>query len=157
MSQNPTESPSPLSPEALAALQSGYQAVVLREATRQALSSAYPPGAHYVDAVVDSLYDGDPISARDRERCLIALLAVNQEPFTLSVHVYWGLMEGLSLGEIAHTLLLAGAYHGMPVYTTGLLAVQKTCGALSTLVVEQNGEAVSSAAVLQRLLQAFGR
>lgn len=64
------------------------------------------------------------------------MLAGRQEALTLGVHIYWGLMEGMTSDEVAHTLVLAGAYQGVPVYATGLLVLEKVTGLLKGLAAE---------------------
>jgi alkylhydroperoxidase/carboxymuconolactone decarboxylase family protein YurZ len=153
MPNNPLDLRFLLGPEELDALRRGYLPDAMKGATRTRVGAMYPPGAPWVDALVDALYGPQPVSPKDRERCLIVLLATRGEPFTLGVHVYWGLMEGLAPEEVGHALLLAGAYHGVPAYATGLLAVQKTCAALKAAIAEQQTD---SARILGRLVQVFG-
>ena len=141
-----------LTPEELQALRGGYKNEVLREASRQALNGRNPAGADFVNGVIDTLYQGEPLSHVDRERCLIAVLAGRQEPLTLAVHIYWGLMEGLGPEEVGHTLVLAGAYQGIPVYATGLLALEKTTAMLKGLAAEG---AVDSGSVLKKIIETF--
>lgn len=141
-----------LTPQELVALRGGYSNVVLREASRKALNGRNPGGSGYVDGVIDTLYQGEPLSHRDRERCLIAVLAGRQEALTLGVHIYWGLMEGLSPEEVSQTLVLAGAYQGIPVYATGLLVLEKTTAMLKGLAAES---AVDSVSVLQAFIATF--
>lgn len=127
---------------------------MMREATRNALNEAYPGGLGYVNGVMDTLYLDGPLTHRDRERCLIALLACRQEPFPLGLHLYWGLMEGLNPDEVKHTLLLAGAYHGICVHATGLLVMRKTSTMLRGLAAEGDS-AVNSALVLRKFIEVF--
>ena len=135
----------------LDALRAGYLPDVMTRVTRLAVASVYPPGAPYVDAIVDSLYGEEPVAPRDRERCVIALLAAQGETLTLALHIYWGLMEGLSPADVGHTVLLAGAYAGVPRYAAGLLVLEKTCTELRKLL-----SGPSSPAVLGHFKQVFG-
>ena len=121
-STGPTGQGTPgLNLQELEVLRGGYNGVLMREATRKALNDAYPGGAGFINGLLDDLYQGEGLSHLDRERCLIAVLAGRGEALTLGIHIYWGLMEGMSPDEVSHTLLLAGAYQGVPVYATGLL------------------------------------
>ena len=79
-----------------------------------------PQGAAFVGSFVDELYRSTPLAPRDRERCLIVMLAERHQTLTLGIHIYWGLMEGLHLPEICQTLLLAGGYSGIDTYSMGL-------------------------------------
>lgn len=138
----------------LSRLRAGYDEGLMQRATRAAASQLYPGGAGYVNAVVDGLYADGPLAARDRERCLIALLARRQEPLMLSVHLYWGVAAGLSPEEVAHTLLLAGAYTGIPNYTAGLVVLEQTAAALTALAAETEGD-IAPMTVLGHLRKTF--
>lgn len=143
-----------LTPEALDVLRGGYRPEAMASATKQALNARYAGGAPFVDTIVDTLYAGAPIAASDRERCLVALLAARGEGLTLAVHLYWALMEGLPVEEVAHVLVLAGAYMGVPAYANGLLVLERTLKALKPLAAA-GGDAAMSPAVLQKLLADF--
>ncbi len=136
----------------LDALRQGYKREVMIQTARDTLSQIYPPGAGYIGAIMDSLYTGEPISPMDRERCIISLLATAQGQMPLAVHIYWGMMAGLSLDEVAHTFLLTGAYCGVDKYTTGLLTLQKVIGALKELSAKGD---VESQTVLGRFIEIF--
>ncbi len=155
MTENDPSFKSVITEAQLAALREAYDPAVMAFVTRNSLAEAYPPGAEFIGALMDSLYSGEPISHADRERCLIALLAVNGEPMPLAVHIYWGLVEGLSPEEIAHTLLLTGAYSGVPKYAAGLLVLQKVVAALKeTLSADSPPD---SKTVLGQILKTFAR
>src|ERR1041384_5671030 len=95
------------------------------------LPAAYDPSRAYVDAVISVFYD-DPgsedesattrekLSIKDRERCVIAMLASRGADYNLALHLYMGLMEGISPGEIANVLLLAGVYTGVDNFAEGI-------------------------------------
>lgn len=141
-----------LSDDDLSALRAAYDARVLFAAATGTLARYHAAGAPYTAAIGAAQYEGGPLSARDRERCLVALLAAQKERMTLAVHLYWGLMEGLTPAELAHTLLLTGIYNGTPAYTNGLLVMDATVKQLAAAVAA--GEA-GSAAVLGRLVAAL--
>ena len=154
-STGPTGQGTPgLNLQELEVLRGGYNGVLMREATRKALNDAYPGGAGFINGLLDDLYQGEGLSHLDRERCLIAVLAGRGEALTLGIHIYWGLMEGMSPDEVSHTLLLAGAYQGVPVYATGLLVLRKASAMLKGLAAE-GSDAVASAQVLQKFVQTF--
>ena len=148
MSANVTEI---LSPTALEALKAQYATAVMLEASRAAVAVPYPPTTGYVAWIIDNLYDGKRIASKDRERTLIALLASQStgHSFMLAVHLYWGLMEGLSIAEIADTLALSGVYMGLPHYTAALGTLTGTLKILSDLV--ERGVALDSKSVVGAL------
>lgn len=124
----------PLSSADIKKLKKGYKVATMKAAASATVGKLYPPGAPFATGVVDWLYGSRPISPKDRERCLIALLCQRQDGALLAVHIYWGLMEGLTLNETCHTLLLAGAYTGIPNYSSGLMTLTKTCAILKQAV-----------------------
>jgi len=70
------------------------------------------------------------LTVSDRERCLIALLASRGGQFPLAVHLYLGLMEGLSPEEIANILFLTGIYTGQDNLALGLFTLETTLATL---------------------------
>lgn len=124
-----------LSAEAVEALRAQYAPEFMLAASRYAVAAPYPPNAGYVEWIIGSLYDGKRIAAKDRERTLIALLASQStgHSLLLAVHLYWGLMEGLTVAEIADTLALSGVYLGLPHYTAALGTLSGTLKILGFL------------------------
>ena len=76
------------------------------------------------------------LSAANRERCLLTLLAARGGGFPLATHVYLGLMEGfkedvapqddVSPEEIANIIFLAGVYSGADNLVVGLVTLVRT-------------------------------
>lgn len=64
--------------------------------------------------------DGKNMSPRRRELCIVSMLTVLRLPDQLSVHVYWGLMVGLSVNELSNAIFLGGDYGGVAAYETAL-------------------------------------
>lgn len=141
-----------LGPADLAALRAGYQPAAMNHATIARLAAAMPTAAPWLGAVMEQFYPGTVLAPRERELVLLAMLAARGGAFTLSIHVYWALAEGVSPAEIAQVLLLAGMYDGMSAYVGGLVTFQKTCLALKAACVE--GTAASTE-VLARLMSAI--
>ena len=144
-----------LSPTALDALKAVYAPAVMLGASRAAVAAPYPPTTDYVEWIIKHLYDGERIAARDRERTLIALLASQStgHSLMLAVHLYWGLMEGLGVAEIADTLALSGVYMGLPHYTAALGTLTGTLKILGDLVAR--GAALDSRSVVGALKAAI--
>ncbi len=78
--------------------------------------------ATYIDAIRSAFYDGTEIRPKDRERSLIAILSSRDAGLDLAIHVYLGLMRGLSPGEIADIIFLGGIYTGVDRMSDGLAA-----------------------------------
>jgi hypothetical protein len=103
------------------------------------LVGLYPPVKNYVEAVGTTLYpemqatpDG-PLARANRERCVLAVLGGRQESLNLAVHIYLALVNGVSPGEIAHILALAGVYGGMGSFAHSLDIEKVTLEHLKTL------------------------
>ena len=72
------------------------------------------------------------LRAADRERVVLAVLLVqNADALQIAIHVYWGLMEGLTVREIVETFLLSGYYAGIFRYQRALGVLQVTLTALA--------------------------
>lgn len=142
-----------LSDEQLARLRNAYDPAVLLGANLTATQQIYPLIAPWCSGLAATFFENDsPLAARDRERCLIALLAHVGPPMSLAVHVYWGLMEGLSLSEAAHTVALTGCYGGLPKAYQGFSVVSRVARLLRQAVAEAS---MGSDAVLTRLVDEF--
>ena len=115
-------------------LRAAYDPQLAVGAARAALTQADPAGEAYLGAFIEQMYKPEPLAPRDRERCMIVMLAARQERFTLAVHLYWGLMEGLELPEIKQTLVLGGGFTGISTYSMGLATLKKTAEALCAAV-----------------------
>lgn len=74
--------------------------------------------------------DGEPRAGMtdvQRERVLIALFAAGRRPpFALAAHVYWGIMEGMSVHEVADTIMLAASYSGVDVFADSMFTLRET-------------------------------
>lgn len=71
---------------------------------------------------------------RERERVIIALLTANPiSSMFLAIHLYWGLMEGLSPVEMAWVQLLTGTYAGIDKYSNGVSVLAQTLSAMAAL------------------------
>ena len=143
-----------LGDDALALLRKGYQPAAMLAASGRTLTTLFPKAAQYIDAVMAEYVGGDDLAPPDRERCIITILTLQDARGTLAAHLYWGLMEGLSPVEIANTLLLAGAYAGVPHFAAALFTFRTVLEQLAGLAAK-GGDAVQSPSVLKALLEAF--
>jgi alkylhydroperoxidase/carboxymuconolactone decarboxylase family protein YurZ len=80
----------------------------------------------WINPIGDYFFEPDrvafPTSAPIRERCIIAIAAATDPngPMLLPLHVFWGLMEGLTPHEIADVIAVAGVYAGLQRYTDAM-------------------------------------
>ncbi len=125
-------------PEQLQALKSAYDDAAMTAALSVPLPAMYPRAREYVDAIAHAFYAApadapSPLAAPDRERCLIGILAIRGATRNLAIHIYSALMLGISSTEIAHVLLLTGAYGGVDTLAHALLTAKKTFEVLARL------------------------
>lgn len=117
----------------LSRLRAAFDPEVLLGANTQAFATVYPRLSKWGDTFGELFYTPGPLNARERELCVIAMLAPRAPSVSFSNHVYWGLMEGLTVDEIAYTLGLAGSYDGMPTFVQSMLALASTLHVLQRL------------------------
>ena len=153
MSSAPLDVTELLSADDLALLRTGYDRQAMNDVSSRTLVGRYRASADLVGAIMGHHYINSGLDPRSRELCLIALLAADGGPFTLAVHIYWGLAEGLSPKEVAEVVALTGSYCGVPRLANGLFTLQGTMAVLKKLAA--NGEPVKSEAVLGAMLQQF--
>jgi alkylhydroperoxidase/carboxymuconolactone decarboxylase family protein YurZ len=107
----------------------------------------------YIADIRQAFYDsGAPMKPRDRERCLIAVLAARDAGLNLALHIYIGLMEGLTPQEIADVIFLGGVYTGVDRISDGLGALVKT---LATLKNVSNGGTCSPDCTVDQVIAAL--
>jgi len=141
-----------LSNEEVTSLRSGYDRSVMNALVERSISGIHPPAAPWMGFIMSELYGPDAaLDPRDREILVIGLLAGRREFGTLAVHLYWGLMEGLSPAELAQVLTISGTYTGVSNFVQGTRVAHRTLGLLKEHAVTDT----SVPAVLARLVQLF--
>ncbi|SEL19033.1 hypothetical protein SAMN05444354_104227 [Stigmatella aurantiaca] len=126
----------------------------LIEPSRQTLVSAFPPIQGYANSFLSYFFSesnpatGETVSSLtplERERILITLqaLRMNGNGRFLGIHLYWGLMTGLSVQEIADQLFLIGVYGGLSCYTSALATFQTLLRNLKQCVARGDTQAPS--------------
>lgn len=146
-----------LNDQQLATLRAGYSRAVMNAVATKVVLAPYPPLAGLVSFAAERFYNEAPpvLGHADRERSLILLLAADRRPaFAQAVHFYWGLMEGLQVGEVAEVLSLCALYGGLDAYTDAMRVLQATLTQLAK-AADLGGEAASSGVLLQALVAAF--
>ena len=145
--------------EALRALRAAYarHRDELVQQMRDHIPRRYRTAAAFVAAIEGTFYAGGALTAANRERCIVALLAARDEQHFLAIHLYVALMEGVAPEEIAEVVFLSAVYTGVPALTRGIAVLEKTLELL-----EQLGSGSDAAAlhpitgVLPALQAAFG-
>ncbi len=83
----------------------------------------YPKASGLAQWIGDVVYNDTPdgrdtttvtsLTPAQREMVIIATVAAERDTFVLSGHLYWGLMEGLSVENLGDILLTVAAYSGV--------------------------------------------
>lgn len=114
--------------------------------SRKTIVGTFPPVEGYADSFLSYFFSeggASPAGAvstltpLERERIIITLqaLRLRGNGRYLGIHLYWGLMTGLSVQEIADQIFLISVYSGIDVYTATmntfsvLLSNLKECAA----------------------------
>jgi alkylhydroperoxidase/carboxymuconolactone decarboxylase family protein YurZ len=123
------------------------------------LPAVYPACRPYLDTIGDLFYGGttadmtgSPLSAKNRERCLVATLAARGASLNLAVHMYMALVENVAPNEIAHIVMLVGAYTGIDNFAGALQAAAKTFTVLGKVADSPHARAAD---VFKALVLAF--
>jgi alkylhydroperoxidase/carboxymuconolactone decarboxylase family protein YurZ len=138
--------------EELARLRSAYSSDSLLAANAGAFAEVYPRFAPWGDTVGRLCFETSPLAARDRELALITLLAHRSPGLSMANHVYWGLMEGLTVIQVCEVIALVGCYCGLPTYTQGVLTLKRTLQTLREVASEEDR---TSMRVLSALVAGF--
>lgn len=148
-----------LTTDQLRRLRDQYDAEEMNGLLAAPLPAVYPPALPYVHAIRELFYGGSTadmatsrLSAENRERCLLAILATRGPGLNLALHVYLALVSGVSPMEIAHIFLLTGAYSGVDTFAAALQTEAKTLEVLRRKVSEGVARAAD---VYGALVEAF--
>jgi alkylhydroperoxidase/carboxymuconolactone decarboxylase family protein YurZ len=147
-----------LTDDELAKLRAGFSNDAMLAGARGSSIAPFPPAQPWVQFLLDYFYgagDGgrEPWPATERELFLLGLLSSRfmGRGLDLAIHVYWGLMAGLSVQRIADALLLTGLYCGVESYTNSLGVLRGVLG----LLKDAAGKDPSTGAVVPALAGAF--
>ena len=146
--------PDVLSQAELDRLREAYDGASLVAANAEAFGRPYQRLAAWGPTVATLFYAPDPIPPRERELCMITLLAYRSPGLALANHLYWGLMEGLSVEQACQAIGLAGCYCGLPTYNESVFVVHRTLHVLKRLLAA--GECAAKA-VLAALVSEFSK
>jgi len=149
----------------LAAFRSGFSIERLNQLARLAVGAQFPAALPTLNMMIFT-HTGGPIegaqapsagalselpspsllSGQERERVIIALMTANPlDTSLLAIHIYWGLMEGLSPEEIAWTQLLTAAYCGIDKFTIGQKTLATTLLAMRSCLPRTDVDSVLAA------------
>jgi carboxymuconolactone decarboxylase family protein len=121
-----------------------YNPVVVGKLLSLRLANQHKVTRPYLRGIGNSLYPEfessrrtNPLSAANRERCLVALLASRSRRLELAIHIYMALANGVVPGELAQIILAAGVYTGVDTVGSGFDTLQMTLLTLKNLVTSK--------------------
>jgi hypothetical protein len=155
-----------LSDAELATLRAAFDGDAMLALARAASVEVFPPAAPFAEFLVEYFYgyrggagapstSPEPWSARDRELVVLSLVASHFSGRGLNVglHVYWGLMSGLSVQRVCDALTLSGIYSGMQSFTLSFSVLRTTLGLMRTAAAPGGNPA--STAIVAALFDAL--
>ena len=147
---------STLSDVQLAALREAYRREQMTDILSHGMPSSYEPTSAYIDAIRAEFYDRtQKMDPKDRERCLIAVLVARDAGLNLALHIYNGLMVGLTPDEIADVIFLGGIYTGVDRISEGFFAATRVLTLLALLAGNQSSSNCTVANVVGALVNEF--
>jgi len=145
-----------LSKTQLTALREAYSRDQMTNALSTGMPKSYEPTTAYIDAIRARFYDHTPtMTAKDRERCLIAVLVARDAGLNLALHIYIGLMVGLTPQDIADIIFLGGVYTGVDRISEGFFAETRVLTVLSLIAGNSSSSDCSVMTVVKALMHEF--
>jgi hypothetical protein len=147
-----------LSDDDLAVLRRGYDREGMNRMALASVTAPYPPATPFVEFVVGHFFDASRWPPAERELCLVCMFAQRPGPggLFLAIHLYWGLMEGLSPTRLADAFLLVGSYGGLDVFNAGVTTLRRVLLLLRRQATRPDAEeACRSSYVINRLRDEF--
>ena len=136
----------------LQTLRSGYRHEDLVDANVRTVATHVPALAKWNEQVADTFYRSSTLAPIDRERCLIVLLVASGPALPLALHLYWGLVEGLSVSQILEITGLASCYAGISRLGSAMDVVQRVLNVLTRACSDGRS---GTPAVMQALVAEF--
>ena len=147
-----------LSDQALRTLRAGFDRPFLMAAAARMIT--YHKAQGLTEWIRDVVYAAGPdptsLSPRERELVLLGVISAQRDAFVLSGRIYWGLMEGLSVENVADALTSAGTYTGVNTFRFSVNVLIDVLQVLAR-AAETGGEAAATPAVLRAMMAAFPR
>jgi alkylhydroperoxidase/carboxymuconolactone decarboxylase family protein YurZ len=145
-----------LSPEGLETLRRGYDQPFLLKAAQRMIP--YHKMQRLTDWMLDVVYgagaDATSLSPRERELVLMGVIAAQRDTFVLAGRIYWGLMTGLSVENVADVLMTVAGYTGVNNVRLNVNVLTDVLQVLARAAAT-GGEAAATPAVLRELTKTF--
>jgi hypothetical protein len=124
-----------LSDSDLSYLRSQYDEQKMVDTAKTFGSALYPNAAPWVDFLTDYFFqpplpkppNRSALSALDREVLLVGLLTAKFQGTGafLCIHFYWGLMVGMSVQQVADSIMLSSMYSGINVNNAAMVTFDR--------------------------------
>lgn len=107
--------------EQISLLKQGYDDALFFKLAMASLSGPFPQAEPWIEGSGAYFFGTDKNMGRThRELCTISVLTAMRCPDQLLIHIYWGLMVGLSVNQMADAMFLGGHFGGVAGYNTAL-------------------------------------
>lgn len=145
-----------LSPQALSRLRARYDSRAVTGSAATATAALFSDAAPLFASLTGVFFERqDLLSPAERELLVIALFSDGVPAWMLAVHVYLGLMEGLTPEKVAASALLAATYRrGVAAFTQAIAVISRALSVLSRLSNEGD-ETCDTARILRELRREF--
>lgn len=115
-------------------LKQGYDDALIYQLAIDSLAGPFPEAESWLNGSGGYFFGTDKnMGPSHRELCALSILTSMRASEELVIHVYWGLMVGLSVNQIADAIFLGGHFSGVAAYN-GALKVAKV--ALANLAAQ---------------------
>lgn len=142
-------------------LRQGYDDIEIYGLAMAALAGPFPQAEPWVSASGSYFFASDRnMGSTHRELCILSTLTAMRCPDQLVVHVYWALMVGLTVNQVADAIFLGGHFGGIAAYNSATKAAMVALGSLAGQADAGKADPstlLSAGRVVPKLGQAYGR
>jgi alkylhydroperoxidase/carboxymuconolactone decarboxylase family protein YurZ len=104
--------------------------------------------------VFSSQTGGNSLTPAQREMVILSVLATQRDTFVMAGHIYWALMEGLSVEQVADTLMTVATYTGINDLRYSCEVFDRVLALLKDRITSRGD--LSTGALAQALAREFG-
>jgi alkylhydroperoxidase/carboxymuconolactone decarboxylase family protein YurZ len=97
---------------------------------------------------------GNSLTPAQREMVILSVLATQRDTFVMAGHIYWALMEGLSVEQVADTLMTVATYTGINDLRYSCEVFDRVLALLKDRITSRDD--LSTGALAQALAREFG-
>jgi len=156
---SPSSAGATLSSAEIDVVAGSYDPVAMGQLLSATLIGLYSPTEHLLRGIGDALYpefdangSDTPLTAANRERCLVALLASRTRTLELAIHIYMAIANRVAPDELRQILLVVAAYTGIDTAANGFRMLETALQVLKACAQKDSAEPQT---VLAALVQAL--